>query len=84
MVCVSGKSSCFFKLAPKEDVSYYLCLFSGAAIAVMSSRQVSADQVLIDEMFDIDIVQQNLRVQARGIIKEANISVVGGSVQADR
>lgn len=34
-------------------------------------------------MFGIDIVQQNLRVQAQGIIGEASISAVGDSVQAD-
>lgn len=34
-------------------------------------------------MFGIDIVQQNLRDQAQGIVGEANISVGGDSSQAD-
>lgn len=41
MVYISGKNSCFFKLTPEEEFNHYLCLFSGAAIALASSTKVS-------------------------------------------
>lgn len=43
MVYISGKNSCFFKFTPEEECNHYLCLFSGAAIALVSSSQISAN-----------------------------------------
>lgn len=82
LICISGTNSCFFKLIQKKDFNYYLHLFSGAAIALVSCSWVSANSLMVCNMFGIDIIQQNLRVQGQGVIGEANTSVVADNVHA--
>lgn len=50
MVYISDENFCFFKLTPKEDFYPH----SGAAIALVRSYQVLANQLFVDKMMGID------------------------------
>lgn len=82
MVYISGKNSCFFKFTPEEERNHYLCLLSGAVIALVSSSQISAN-FWYTRCLVLTLSIKISRFRAQGIIGEANISAVGGSVQAD-
>lgn len=50
MVYISDENFCFFKFTPKEE----FCPHSGAAIVLVSSCQVLANQLFVDKMLGID------------------------------